>query len=496
MRADAGRDYAGCNGSGKSWIIKRLCGQKKADYKKSVQAEEGLNYRKAGGQSVETSKEPAGAGGMLENLERLIDEGRINPQNRIFFFGANKSSIEMNSFLQNRGFAPEAFIDNSRKKQGTLVEGLPVYAPEEALKAGDGSIRVLIASEYHAEMCRQLDGLGYKKDEQAFVVYMVNDFYNFYDTGRGGFEKHAEEARRGMRVYERLAESGEPEFLFLCPYPGTGDIFLIGGYLEKYMERHGIGRAVATVTAESGKKILELYGTRGIRIEVLSRDESNDLAVFLRIMGGQVPGIILNDNFQRVMHRRLRGYKGIDFHTMFKYAVFGMEEGDRIKLPYSRPASRQDRQKAVDFLRENGLAYGKTAILSPYANTISNLPMAVWEKIAAALKNKGYAVCTNSASEREPAIKGTLPLFIPFSMAVPVLEAGGLFIAMRSGLCDIAAGAKCRKIILYPKGCIFGACTTYEYFSLNAMGLCSDAVEIEFDAGEYGSIMEIVDKNT
>lgn len=427
----------------------------------------------------------------IRNLRRLIRDKKISPENRIYFFGANKSSLEMNAFLRTQGFTPEGFVDNSPKKQGSLVEGMPVNSPEDALACKDSTVRVLIASEYHAQMCRQLEGMGYKKDEQVFVVFTVNDFY---DTGEGGFEKHADTSRRGFGVYKKIMGEGEPSFLFLCPYPGTGDIFLIGGYLEKYMEKHGIGDAVATVVNRPGEKILGLFEIKGLRTVVISQDESNDLVVFLRVMKENVPGIILNDNYLRVMHRRLRGYKGIDFHTMFKYAVFGMEREDKVRYPESYASVPKDREDIDKFFKDNGLVPGKTAVLSPYANTISNLPMEAWEEIAGILKDKGYMVCTNSASDKEPAISGTKPLFIPFSIAASVLEAAGLFIAMRSGLCDIVAAAACRKVIFYPKGCIFGSCSTYEYFSLNAMGLCDDAVEMEFDTGDYDGLLNYIRK--
>jgi len=427
--------------------------------------------------------------GIAESLGGLIAEGKIAGDSRIFFFGANKSSLEMNGLLRSRGFVPEGFIDNSPKKQGTVVGGMPVSPPEDVLNVWDPNICVLIASEYHVEMCCQLERLGYKKDRQAFVVSAINDFY---DTSKANMKKHAASAERGMTVYKRLMGGRPPRFLFLCPYPGTGDIFLIGGYLEKYMEKHGIADPLITVVSRAGEKILMMYGLqRKAEITVILQEDSNDLVNFMRVMGDTLPFLILNDNYLRTMHRRLRGYRGIDFHTMFKYAVFRMGEDDRIELPDMDALDMAGRDSVENFFKKEGLPLGKTAVLSPYANTISNLPMGIWEEIAGILKKKGYTVCTNSASDEEPTIKGTKPVFIPFPIAVPVLEKAGLFVAMRSGLCDIVASAQCKKIIFYPKGYIFGSCSTYDYFSLNFMGFCNDAVEIEFEAGEY---IELLDK--
>ena len=67
----------------------------------------------------------------------------------------------------------------------------------------------------------------------------------------------------------------------------------------------------------------------------------------------------------------------------------------------------------------------------------------------------------------------------------------GIFIWVRSGLCDVASGADAKKIILYDAGDRFYNSSAFEYFSLNHMGLCSDAIEIEY---QYCGRGEIVSK--
>lgn len=55
-----------------------------------------------------------------------------------------------------------------------------------------------------------------------------------------------------------------------------------------------------------------------------------------------------------------------------------------------------------------------------------------------------------------------------------------IIISIRSGLCDIISGTECRKIILYPEGKKTDGISSYkEFFSLEKMGICSDAIEIE-----------------
>lgn len=447
---------------------------------------------------------------LLDALKELIDKGQIVPNHRILFFGANKSSIEMNQYLREHGFSPEGFIDNSEKKQGSLVEGMMVYAPEKALSDYDSNARILIASEYHKQMCEQLGQMGYEKGKEVFVVHTI---YSFYDLSEHALNRYLVSADKGKEVYQKLVEqyAGEkksktdsmgknPEekalnqtdsdkelFIFECPYQGTGDAYLIGTLLQSYIDKHQISSYVITVVSKVCEKIIRMFGFE--RVATIKKEESDGLVTFLRMMREHIPHLILNDNYQtRIMHRRLRGYRGIDFRHMFQYAVFGLAKEDVLHFPTYQVAESNIRQ----IMDEHGIIEGKTVILSPYANTISNLPDEVWETIAKKYEEKGFAVFTNSSGDSEPAVKGTKPLFLPYSQMIPVLERAGTFIGMRSGLCDIIASAKCRKIILYPSGCIFGSCTTYQYFSLNAMGLCEDAVEIEFEQGKEEKLITAI----
>lgn len=422
-----------------------------------------------------------------EALEELIRVKRLEQENRILFFGANKSSIEMNQYLREQGFCPECFIDNSKKKQGSFIEGMKVVSPEAALSVYDPNARILIASEYHKQMCEQLQQMGYEKEREVFVADTI---YSFYDLSEKAMKSYLSSAELGKEVYLRLvreygASKASDTVLFECPYAGTGDAYLIGALLRVYMERHPISSYVITVVSKSCERIIRMFGFD--RMVTLRQEESDGLVAFLRMMRGHIPYLILNDNYQtRIMHRRLRGYKGIDFRHMFQYAVFRLEDPVELILP----ERLLEEEKLRTIMEKYGMIEGKTVILSPYANTIANLPDAIWEQIVLKYQKKGYVVFTNSAGEQEPAIRGTKPVFLPYDQMVPILEKAGTFIGMRSGLCDIIAAAKCKKIILYPSGCIFGSCTTYQYFSLNAMGLCADAVELEFEPGREEEIVE------
>jgi hypothetical protein len=111
-----------------------------------------------------------------------------------------------------------------------------------------------------------------------------------------------------------------------------------------------------------------------------------------------------------------------------------------------------------------------------------------WGALAAELTGKGYDVCTSGFGPEEPAIAGTPLLQFSFSEAVQFVESAGFFVGLRSGQCDAISSAKAVKVILHERGPWFKT-SLFGMFSLNAMGLCDDAIEFEFSSAEMTAIL-------
>ncbi|MDE7430897.1 MAG: hypothetical protein K2N34_03135 [Lachnospiraceae bacterium] len=98
----------------------------------------------------------------------------------------------------------------------------------------------------------------------------------------------------------------------------------------------------------------------------------------------------------------------------------------------------------------------KNIILAPHENTVSlmkeqTLPDIFWEKMADALKEKGYSVYTNCRqNSEEKAIRGTKVINVPSSKMLGAMPYVDGFIAIRSGLVDLLCDIPVRQIILYP----------------------------------------------
>ena len=211
-------------------------------------------------------------------------------------------------------------------------------------------------------------------------------------------------------------------------------------------------------------------------------EESNDLVSFYRFAGESTNIEILHYH-PMMMHYGcmgyLRNYHGMNFYKMMEKIVFSGVSQNEIQVP-----EYTDDNEFIDVMfRKNYLKEGKTVLLAPHANSLINFPIIFWEKLVKALNEKGYTVCTNSSGMKEPPIIGTCPVFVPYKYLNAFIKKAGYVVSYRSGFSDILSGLEGKKIVLYAKQELYnimgGLGSVYEYFSLNEMELCNDAIEYE-----------------
>ncbi|MCR4717167.1 MAG: hypothetical protein K5656_08295 [Lachnospiraceae bacterium] len=413
-----------------------------------------------------------------DNLISAINSSDITKENDIIFFGANKSSLTMMEILKDYHFL--AIIDNDKRKQGQLISGLKVYSPDELLADYNPNYRILIASEYYAAMRKQLETFGYKEGKEILILWHGNRYYSIDDET---FNYHASKVRYGEEVYNEFRKDAPSDFIFICPYAGTGDMYLVGMYLEEYMKTHEITGYSVIVPNNNCKRILGLFDLKAISMEYAKIE---CLMMFCRMRGfDSTHSKVLNDGFNQIMVKRLRGYKNIDFNTMFRQGVF------EIKGDYNYIFKQEN---ADDIFTDNSLRKGRTVLLSPYANTITKISDDFWIKLAKELKALDYDVVTNVSGDEE-SIEGTMGLFVPYKQIISFLDDAGYFVGVRSGLCDIICSSRAKMAVLYPFGNVFGACSTYDYFSLEKMDLKTDnLLEIIYEKTDLSDNIDNLNK--
>ncbi len=406
-------------------------------------------------------------------IRHLIKSRKVSADNTVIIFGAGETSKEAMGILREFGIEISKVVDNDVRKQGKYCSGVAIEDPVVIKEQWQDGMVVLFYSYYHAdEMASQLTGYGLKDGKDFFSLVK-------YEFMQNTVWKQSYRVMRGLQLYDKLRRKyPDCEKVLLCPYTGTGDIYLIGGMLQQYLEQESIHNYVFIVVSTACRKIAQMFEIKNI--EQLPGETADYIVKANMFCPDRCDVLVLNDSWVSVYTNpteRLRGYKGLNFTDMFSEIVFQIQ-GD---LSLSFPDWRKHEEEAQTFLGGHNMLPGRTVILAPYSNTLSEFPNQLWEQLVARLHEKGYTVCTNSCGAKEPPIKGTEGVFFPLSIAAAVVSLAGGFIGARCGLCDIISSADAKKIILYDRDSYFYQGTTREYFSLNDMGLCQDAIELDYN---------------
>ena len=383
---------------------------------------------------------------------------------KIYLFGCTPYARFIKESLSVNQLRLLGIIDNNKGKvdEGVCV-GVKVFAPDYLLSLCKKEIVVIIASKYYYEMRKQLEEYGC--DEENILVIYVSESLKCKGDGYEECEKAIRLISNGYDTYKKIiASCPKVEQVFVCPYPGTGDIYMACIYLPLYIKNNSIGDYVVVVIGNKCKKVCELFSIKNV--VTLCEKDVDCLLDAWQFLGSDVMSIkpLLYWGWRCKRYLYADNYPQITFNEMFLYDVFDLKDG-KMKLPsISTCGDYIDK-----IFSEYNLIPGRTVLLAPYAGSfISEVNLEIWNRIADMLMNKGYTVCTNCFGKEEQPVSGTKSLAISYNDCINFLNIAGGFIGIRSGLCDIISSSSAKKMIIYESGI---NAAKYEYFSLNKMGL-------------------------
>ncbi len=399
-------------------------------------------------------------------LQKLDEEG-IFENRKIGLFGFSDNSKQIIHLLRERGKNPSFVLDNDTKKQNSLCAGVEVLAVQ-MLESLQEECVILIYSKFWQEMEKQILSIS-ANNIYVYVMYKRNISFN----------EVYEEAENGEKLYYQLTKEFGCNKLFLCPYTGTGDIYLIGTFWEAYVKKNNLKEYIFIVITSACEKVTRLFEIKNV-VALKRKDDSERLIQYYMMNRETVDLKLLNDSWAKDHANVIewfRGFKGLNFRIMFSKFVFDFPSDSWGKHAKTNLFC----QEVKSIFQKQNLEEGKTVVISPYSNTLSELPDVFWIKIAKALKHKGYIVCTNCGNEKESEIKGTIRVSFPLHYAPQFVQKAGFFLGVRSGFCDIVSGTSARKVILYNRDERFYNSSAYEYFSLNETYICEETYELELD---------------
>lgn len=414
-----------------------------------------------------------------KTIEIALNDGMFCDK-KIVIFGCTLYARDIRNILDEKDLKLEAIIDNNEQKAGKKCLGVMVYTPYEYFSAKAGNSLIIIASKYSREMIYQLKKMGL--EEQSILNIPISEILQLDNDSDECFYLNTQEVEKGYNIYNKFKEKyPNAEKIFLCPYHGTGDVYMACIFLTDYLSKLGIKEYVLIVQGNNCRKVASIFKIDNI--ENIDSEEQKLLLKAWEFLGDEIINLkpLLYWGWRTKRYLYADKHPQITFMEMFKYDVFGFEKEEK-PCP---PQLNKESNYAVRLFKELNLKKEKTVILAPYAGSfVSEIRIEEWESLTKKLQKMGYDVCTNCYGEEMP-IENTIPIQFPYDEIENVLEYAGSFVAIRSGLCDIASTAKCRMIIWYENG--FNA-SKIEYFGLRNMKLNLNAYEFVYE--EQGDLVK------
>ena len=315
-------------------------------------------------------------------------------------------------------------------------------------------------------------------------------------TSRFGLTRRMYYAFMGHKWWKLYKKIEPPSNLttYICPYVGTGDVYLGASLLSSRITDKEKEEVPFCVIGNSSAKVAKLFGYKNvIKLTQKEMDSISNMCIHvgfdnlkIKVLHHDLPGtkVGVSDN--------MRNYNGANFMDLYSAGIFG-----ELNSSFDKPVFEDCIEEMKDLFNEYKLKEGKTVLLAPWSNTLFNLPEWFWVDLSEKLKEKGYTVCTNCFGDEEP-IEGTEKIEIPYKKLKSFSEMAGYLVMIRSGFCEVVSSLDVHKIVLYQPNMFWGEGTNMDYFSMNSMGICDDAIEFECEGIEFlrlrDQVLEAIDR--
>ena len=370
---------------------------------------------------------------MKKALYALEKNGAVQ-EKQIFLFGHCEATLSLIDLLFEKGYSPNAILDNSPQKWGIRYCGIPICAPETIFSAERRDTVVLIVSRFYEAMYAQLREMGYQGE--VYKLLDSNSFAEYNLSAETIYRKRAR-AERGVKYLAELKSRYKEAYFVFCPFQALGDVYLAMSYLPAFLEKQHKSSCVICVVGQACGKVAKLFGHSAVvEMTQVYMDETVQGVVYT-----QDPDCFIahQDRPYVVQLHRALYVKCIPLDTIYCCGVYGLQQGTPPTVPTN--------WKSFD--AEGKFDKGRAVILSPHAKSVTALPESFWDKVVKACKEKDLQVLTNVNAEEKP-LPGTHAISPDIAELKSAVEQAGMFIGIRSGLCDVLQTASCWKIALYP----------------------------------------------
>ena len=375
---------------------------------------------------------------MLNNLDILCKEKAFVGKN-VFLFGHCEATERLIDEFFYRNIPVKSILDNNIHKQGNMYRDIIIHDPRYVMSNTGKESVVCIVARAFASMKAQLLSMGFEGDIYRLATY---DTFADYSLDADTIVRMYQREQRGEIRLNDLKHSFPNGFFFLCPFAALGDIYYMMAFMPIFLKQRGIeqARVVVAVVGKSSQQVVRLFGLEKVCLfQQTEIDEMIQAALFTEDRDVFIPH---QDRPYTVNLSRALYQKNFSLMDLYRYGIYGLESNCEPCTPLIQ------RYEVYPYLGE--ICKDKAVIVSPYAKSVPMLPIKVWKVIIEYFQQKGYQVFTNVASGEIP-LPQTTGISPTLSALKCVVEKAGIFIGLRSGLCDILQDAKCLKIALYPE---------------------------------------------
>lgn len=427
--------------------------------------------------------------GLHEEIENLKEKG-IFTGKKIAIVGAWNNLTKIDEIMRKLELEISYIADNNPKKQGLSRIGIVARSIESLTECADVVILIL-NNHFWKELLLQITKLGYIENTDLFVLFggdklkadsISKDKLILLDND---WISRKEQIEKAYKEYLHLQDSFGKKEMWLMHPSSLGDLYIFSLFLPYYYNVSSIAECdcIIIVTKNSVKKLAIAIGYKNIHLVSLEEAKKGWLPL-IALMGDEVKiknavSYGLNDVFGTI-----RNYTALNFMDSFIDYVFDF---DKMPNPIYHTFSRRD-EVIMKIFTDKGLIPGKTVLLSPYAgHFVSNISKKQWAELVLKIKAKGYTVCTNCGNATEEPIEGSPAVFIEIQDCERFVELAGVFIGIRSGLCDLVCMADATKIVINEIGVPAGS---DRYFSFKEMGIGRNVIEVTDDCVNTDAILD------
>lgn len=391
---------------------------------------------------------------MMENLDRL-SELKVLEASPVFLFAHCEATMELADELLKMGIKPSAILDNNPAKYGMDYKGIPVVEPQKAIQddRSEDAI-ILIVSRFYEQLSSQMRGLGFKGHIEKLTDYNT---YAEYSLSPDTLIRKSERLKAGIVRLNSLKADHPGHFIVFCPFPALGDIYFCMSYLKPYLAVNGYDKSysgcLVCVVGNAQRQVAGLFDyTIVLKLDQKEMDEAIQAVIYTDdkdcyIAHQDRPYVV---DLHRALYK-----KCIPLETVYKCGIFGLPQDmepvtpvnwKEFEFPVNAVSSDVDGKDGDENDNDNA---NKTVIVSPYAKSVPSLPGRLWTDIVNDLMGQEFEVYTNVVDDEKP-LTGTKAISPTIAQMKSAVEQAGLFIGIRSGMCDVIKTADCKKIALYP----------------------------------------------